>query len=291
MPSASTRVFNLSGKQLTKLFSQIFFVDYDQMIDHLNKGDVSETCCYFFKRTRSSIVPQSVSTLTIQAVDGYLDQLTTITKEADQLKFLEKMARKSTENDLRTFIRLIKKDLKIDAMSKIILDAISPNAYQAFQVSRDLKDIVTRASKPGLKKNLSISVNLMTPFKPMLAEACKSVEQAFVKCRNSVLAETKYDGERLQIHKNGSAFNYYSRNLKEVQAHKVAHLKEFIPKAFPNAKQLILDSEVLLYDSVSQKPLPFGTLGVHKKNSFKNATVCLFVFDCLHLNGIDLMNK
>lgn len=294
LPSASTRVFNLSGKQLVKLFSRIFALDHDDMLDHLNKGDISETCRYFFKQSEI-LKPKSTSTLNLFQVDNYLDRLTTITKEADQLKFLEEIAKKSTSTDLRTFIRLIKKDLKIDAMAKIILDAIAPNAYQAFQVSRDLKDVITRAanidSKPGLNKKLSVKVHLLTPFKPMLAEACKSVEQAFVKCRNHVLAEVKYDGERLQIHKSGSKFNYYSRNLKTVQAHKVEHLKEFIPKAFPNAKELILDAEVLLYDCVRQKPLPFGTLGVHKKNSFKDATVCLFIFDCLYLNGQDLMNK
>ena len=40
--------------------------------------------------------------------------------------------------------------------------------------------------------------------------------------------------------KNGAEFNYFSRNLKQVQAHKVSHLKEFIPKAFPNAKQVYI---------------------------------------------------
>jgi len=294
LPSASTRVFNLSGKQLVKLFSRIFSVDHDEMLDHLNQGDISETVRFFFNQSEG-VAPKSKSTLTIFQADAYLDKLTTITKEADQLRFLEDVTKKCTESDLRLFIRLIKKDLKIDAMAKIILDSVAPNAYQAFQVSRDLKDVVSRANqrsgKPGLQKNLSVNVHLMTPFKPMLAEACKSVEQAFVKCKNLVMAEVKYDGERLQVHKNGSKFNYFSRNLKEVPVHKVSHLKEYIPKAFPSAQDLILDAEVLLYDTIEKKPLPFGTLGVHKKNEFKDATVCLFIFDCLYLNGKDLMNK
>ena len=39
------------------------------------------------------------------------------------------------------------------------------------------------------------------------------------------------------------------------------------------------------------KPLPFGTLGIHKKSEFKTANVCLFVFDILLLNGKSLVNK
>lgn len=46
-----------------------------------------------------------------------------------------------------------------------------------------------------------------------------------------------------------------------------------------SAKSIILDSEVLLMDTQRRRPLPFGTLGVHKKTAFKDATVCLFVFD------------
>ncbi|RNA36306.1 DNA ligase 3, partial [Brachionus plicatilis] len=296
LPSATNRVFNLNSKQLVKLYSKIFDCDFDEMSAHLNQGDVSETCCSFFTKSEN-IKPEDKSTLTIHQIDTYLDELTKVTKENDQLNLLEKITKKCTKNDLKTFIRLIKKDLRIDAGSKNILDAVSPNAYAAFQVSRDLKDVVERVSdlvqngKPGLKKDLSIRINLMTPVKPMLAEACKSVESAFVKCKNGILAEIKYDGERLQLHKDGSKFDFFSRNLKAVQPHKVSYLKEYIPKAFPNADKIILDGEVLLYDTKNKKPLPFGTLGAHKKNEFKDATVCFFVFDCFYLNGEDLMSK
>ena len=39
-----------------------------------------------------------------------------------------------------------------------------------------------------------------------------------------MFAELKYDGERVQLHKQNDTFNFYSRNLKPVQAHKVTTL-------------------------------------------------------------------
>ena len=58
------------------------------------------------------------------------------------------------------------------------LDALDPNAYAAFQASNDLRDVVERVqgggdtdgggAKPGMKKNLSVRANIMTPVKPML---------------------------------------------------------------------------------------------------------------------------
>lgn len=73
--------------------------------------------------------------------------------------------------------------------------------------------------------------------------------------------------------------------------HKVERLKEFVPKAFPDADDLILDSEILLVDTEKGDILPFGTLGVHKKAQFKSAEVCLFVFDIIYYNGEDLTKK
>ena len=100
----------------------------------------------------------------------------------------------------------------------------------------------------------------------------------------------------------------------------VAHFKEFIPQAFVGGDNMILDAEVLLIDTNTSKPLPFGSLGVHKvraqqplssffillfpvymnyiytflslqKTAFQDAKVCLFVFDCIYFNGVSLMER
>ena len=41
------------------------------------------------------------------------------------------------------------------------------------------------------------------------------------KCPNGMYAEIKYDGERVQVHKQGDKFVFFSRSLKPVQPHKV----------------------------------------------------------------------
>lgn len=61
----------------------------------------------------------------------------------------------------------------------------------------------------------------MTPVKPELAKASKSFEDVLDRCPRGFFIETKYDGERVQIHKDGKQFKFFSRNLKQVQPHKV----------------------------------------------------------------------
>ncbi|KAF3816670.1 hypothetical protein GH733_014018 [Mirounga leonina] len=208
-----------------------------------------------------------------QEVDEFLLQLSRLTKEDEQQQALQDIASR--------------------------LDALDPNAYEAFKASRNLQDVVERVlrneqeveKEPGRRRALSVQASLMTPVQPMLAEACKSIEHAMKKCPNGMFSEIKYDGERVQVHKKGDHFSYFSRSLKPVLPHKVAHFKDYIPQAFAGGHSMILDSEVLLIDTKTGKPLPFGTLGVHKKAAFQDANVCLFVFDCIYFNDVSLMDR
>ncbi|XP_078374052.1 DNA ligase 3-like isoform X2 [Oculina patagonica] len=299
LPGVNKRVYNLQSKQLIKLFSQIFGCSQDDMMADLELGDVSETISTFHERS-PLLKPLKKSLLSLQDVDAFLDKLKTVTKEDDQQRELTKMTKRCTANDLKFVIRLIKHDLRMNTGAKHVLDALDPNAYEAFQASNNLSDVVKRclqkkATKasvlPGMSKKLSIRASLMTPVKPMLAEACKSFSQAVKKCPSGMYAEIKYDGERVQVHKSGNEFQFFSRSLKPVVSHKVAPIKDHLPKACPHGNSLILDSEVLLVDNKTSKPLPFGTLGIHKKSAFKDASVCLFIFDCLQFNDENLMKK
>ncbi|CAL9685126.1 unnamed protein product [Knipowitschia caucasica] len=297
LPGVVKSVYNLNDKQIVKLFSRIFRCNQDQMVRDLEQGDVSETVRMFFDDSQT-FPPSAKSLLTLQEVDASLTRLAQLTKEDDQQTELEAIAKKCTSNDLKCIIRLIKHDLKMNAGAKHVLDAVDPNAYDAFKASRNLGDVIERvlknqqeASGSGTRKLLTIEASLMTPVQPMLAEACKSVEYAMKKCPNGMYSEIKYDGERVQVHKSGDTFSYFSRSLKPVLPHKVAHFKDYIPEAFPGGHSMILDAEVLLIDTNTSKPLPFGTLGVHKKAAFQDANVCLFVFDCIYFNGVSLMER
>ncbi|XP_033704390.1 DNA ligase 3 isoform X6 [Tursiops truncatus] len=298
LPGVVKSVYNLNDKQIVKLFSRIFNCNSDDMARDLEQGDVSETIRVFFEESKS-FPPAAKSLLTIQEVDEFLLRLSKLTKEDEQQQALQDIASRCTANDLKCIIRLIKHDLKMNSGAKHVLDALDPNAYEAFKASRNLHDVVERVlrneqevkKEPGRKRALSVQASLMTPVQPMLAEACKSIEYAMKKCPNGMFSEIKYDGERVQVHKNGDHFSYFSRSLKPVLPHKVAHFKDYIPQAFPGGHSMILDSEVLLIDNKKGKPLPFGTLGVHKKAAFQDANVCLFVFDCIYFNDVSLMDR
>ncbi|KAL4707273.1 hypothetical protein ACJJTC_019811 [Scirpophaga incertulas] len=292
LPQVTKRVYNLKSKQLVKLFSRILSIDHDDMLTHLEQGDVAQTIKEYFSKSKI-VKPAEESTLTIQEVDNFLQDLSKLTKEEEQIYHFKKIVKKCTLDDILMLIRLIKGDLRINSGPKHILEGVHPDAYSVFQTSQDLNMVLDRVlknnsgvkHKDALVQSVHAKLVLMTPVLPMLAEACKSVEMAMKKCPNGMFSEIKYDGERVQVHKKGNEYKYFSRSLKPVMPHKVNHFKDYLPKAFPEGVDLILDAEVLMVDVNSGKPLPFGTLGIHKQTAFKDAQVCLFVFDCLYYNG------
>lgn len=289
LPGVVKRIYNLQSKQLIKLFSRILKTNQEDMMEDLEQGDVAETIFKFFEDSKS-VRPSKSSLITLEEVDEFLEKLSGLTLEDEQVFHFKQFIKRCTGNDLKYVIRLIKHDLRMNAGAKHILEGVHPKAYESYQACRDLQQVINTCLS-GSMTSASVGINVMTPVLPMLAEACKSVEQAMKKCPNGMYSEIKYDGERVQLHKQGNEFKYFSRSLKPVLPHKISHFKDYIPKAFPHGNDLILDSEILMVDTETGKPLPFGSLGKHKKVEFKDATVCLFVFDCIYYNGEVLSHK
>jgi len=67
LPGAAKRVYNLQSKQLIKLFARLLLQDEDEMLEHLEQGDVAETISVFFEKS-TAVLPGTKSVLTIQDV-------------------------------------------------------------------------------------------------------------------------------------------------------------------------------------------------------------------------------
>jgi DNA ligase-3 len=287
-----TRTYNMKEKSLGKILATCFGCSASDLQEDINMGDCSSTAAKFFK-SNTKVEAQSKSRLTLRQVDQFLDGFSHTGREAEQVQIMDRLLRCATPTNIKWFVRLLFHDLRMGAQAKHVLGALGPKAYETFQSRSDLRLIVSTftgkgGSAAGGAAQAAQSRQLLTPMKPMLAEALKDFGKALRKSPEGMFAEIKYDGERVQLHKNGSEYRFYSRSLKPVQAHKVKELELYVPRACPHAKSVVLDAEILLVDFSTKTPLPFGTLGKHKKSGFKTACVCLFVFDMLQFNGKDL---
>nr|WGO62757.1 DNA ligase 3-like protein [Wadden Sea poxvirus] len=285
LPKFNNNVYNISDKQLIKLFGYIFKYDINIMLNDLENGYISETIkkSYLCSNT---FLPIKKSIMSINYVYDFLCDLSNLTKYNERINVLEQVIKKSTANDIKCIVMLIKNDLQIKAGPKCILNSLNVNAYDHFKMCKNIDDVINNV----FKNNIHLNIILMKPFEPMVAEPCKSIKKTITKFKDGLFSEIKYDGERIQIHKNGIKYAYFSRNLKHVIQNKIENFDIYINKAFPNNKNLILDSEIVLINTKSKEILPFGTLGINKRSEFKDVTTCLFIFDCMYINDNSLLH-
>ncbi len=148
----------------------------------------------------------------------------------------------------------------------------------------------------GKKALEKISLQIMRPVQPMLAELSEDFEEVFKEHGGQTAFEYKYDGARVQIHCNrkSTEVKIFSRQLSQV----TPSLPELVEWAQTKiaADSFIVEGEVVAVNAEG-KPLPFQELmrrfrRVHQiEETMKEVPVRLYLFDLLYLNGQSLIDQ
>jgi DNA ligase-1 len=162
----------------------------------------------------------------------------------------------------------------------------------AYNRTSDLGLIAKTLWVDGLKAVQNLKLMVGYPVRSELCERLPNPEKVIEKME-VVDAQYKYDGFRVQIHKNGDEVRMFSRNLEEM-THMFPELTEAVKKQI-KAKTIILDSEALAYNPESEEFLPFQeTTKRRRKHGIEEMAKSLplkaFVFDILYKDGESLID-
>ena len=125
------------------------------------------------------------------------------------------------------------------------------------------------------------------PVLPMLAASAPSVAEALTKIGGEVAVDTKLDGIRIQVHRDGDDVRIASRTLDDLTARlpEVVDLVRGLP-----AQRVVLDGEAMTL-SAEGRPAPFQeTASRTASRGATTARVAPYFFDLLHLDGRDLLD-
>lgn len=228
IPQTLNKDCRVQNKQLIKIFSELFDVDFKEISDVSRGNDVSQAIKYYFENN-DEYFPADFSSLTVREVNNFLEEIYNSTGHALRLELFKVILPACTGNDLKTLIRLIKKNLHINLGPRHLLEALHPSAYKTFKSCKDLHRVIQNLV--GDSKEDITNEFLMSPISPMLSEPCRSIDQAMAKCPGGLYAEIKYDGERTQVHKKGLELQFFSRNLKPTNPQKLFGLHESLLQA------------------------------------------------------------
>jgi DNA ligase-1 len=150
----------------------------------------------------------------------------------------------------------------------------------------DLGEIARIALAEGAEGLRAVSLQLLRPLKPMLVASSESVEAAIVEL-GEAFVEWKLDGARIQVHRLGEEVRIFTRNLNDVTAR--------LPEVVASIKALTLDALVLDGEAMTlsgdARPVPFqDSMSRFGRDEEHVSEMTAFYFDCLHLDGRDLID-
>jgi DNA ligase 1 len=196
-------------------------------------------------------------------------------------------------------VRIALGRLRLGIGDPTVLDALSfakkgdrslrPVLEGAYNRVSDLGLIAKTFWSGGEGEVNTLKVTVGRPIRSQLAERLPNPD-AVIKKLGLVAVQAKYDGIRVQIHKNGPEVRVFSRNLEDYTL--MFSELTTATKALKD-ETLILDGEAIAYSKELEEYLPFQlTASRRRQHGIEQAALELplvaFIFDILYRNGRDL---
>jgi DNA ligase-1 len=197
--------------------------------------------------------------------------------------------------------RLLHNELRIGLHDGLIQEAIARASGADLKTVRraalflsDLAEVASIALTGGAEALAEVDIKLFVPLLPMLSELSRGFGEIFRAHGGKTALEFKYDGARIQIHKEGDQVRIWSRQLSEV-TRSIPEIADTARKDLQGTS-FILDGEVVAIGR-DGRPFPFQELmrrfrrlhGV--ESAAREIPLSLHLFDCLFFEGRSLIDE
>jgi len=208
-----------------------------------------------------------------------------------KIKSLESLLSSVSPHEAKYICRLALEDLRVGVAENTIVNAIAKTTQvessivdRAFNLTNDIGLVAQLAITQGQTKLECLIPQPNRYIRPMLGQISKNTLEEIVSSFDNAICEWKYDGARLQIHKDGDNVRLFSKKPEDV-TNSLPDVVESIRK-YVNCEKAILEGEVVAIDE-NNNPLPFKTLmqrirRINNISSYVESTpVCTYLFDVL----------
>jgi DNA ligase-1 len=251
---------------------------------------------------RSLPPPAAEPSLTVLQVDAAFSEIGQVAGKGSQARradLVNGLFAAATEPEQMFLRRLLGGELRQGALLGVMADAVAKAADVAAPVVRRAAMLggdlpaVAAALTDGEAALQQFTLRVGRPVGPMLAQTASGVGEALERLGGTAAFEAKLDGARVQIHRAGDAVSIYTRSLDDV----TERLPEVVEAvlALP-VTDLIADAEAIALRP-DARPHRFQVTASRFGRSVDIATaraaqpLSVFVFDLLHLDGEDLLDR
>jgi DNA ligase 1 len=216
-------------------------------------------------------------------------------------RLLRQLLARAHEGERELLARIVGGEMRTGVSDGLALEAIARVAGASVATVRraalrlgDLAAVAALGATGGAAALAAAPARPGVPLLPMLAEIAGDFDEVLAAHGGSSALEFKYDGARIQLHRDGDRVTVWTRRLSDV----TRSLPDVVEIARDHLERapFILDGEVLALDA-GGRPLPFQELmrrfrRVHGVEELVRAMpLALYFFDCLMADGRSLIDE
>jgi DNA ligase-4 len=248
----SGRVYNIQAKMLANLLVDALGISKTSpgamKLDNFKSnaqhhGNFSDVVYSLLLDRKSFFPSEGKGKMTIADVNTFLDKLgASKEKRKEQLALMITIIYNFSPLEWKWMCRIILRQMHNGITEKSTLKALHPDALAFYNVHNNDMKLACKTLK-SLSIRYKSEITVGTAFVPM---CCERPHRLLTSddVGDIFYIETKMDGERLQIHKNGDTYTLFSRN-----ANNYTDLYRWIVDEIKNNKlikahQCILDAEI-----------------------------------------------
>ena len=313
----------IASRLVIKAMSSVFGVSSSKIEDlWKNKGDLGVVAFDLAGKNKQGILfKEDLSVKDVFSGFRKLAMLEGSGSVDNKVKVLSRLLSLAEPLEAKFIVRLALQDLRVgiaegtlrDALGWAFLEEAEPNysdedssinpssrekynevlavLQSAIDKTNDF-EVAVRTAKQGLSALKNVKLVVGKPLKVMLAQKVSDVSEGFKSVGVPAAVEFKYDGFRMQVHKE-KEIKIFTRRLEDVTA-QFPEVKEYVEEHV-SASSCILDCEAVGYDPSTDKYTSFQHISQRIKRKYnidelsRKLPVELNVFDLLFLDGEELL--
>jgi DNA ligase 1 len=221
-----------------------------------------------------------------------------------KINMLADMIGSGTPLEAKYVVRYLLGQLRMGVGDSTIMEALSvigtgdrkfkTNLERAYNICSDLGLVAQKLGEGGPKAIDNFKVTLFKPVRPALAERLTTGEEIIERMNGITSLEQKYDGFRVQVHKDGNKVKLFSRRLENTTQMFPDIVKAVLEDVKVN--RIIFEGEALAYNEATFEYLPFQeTIQRKRKHDVakkaEEMPLHLFAFDILYLDNRDWLSE
>ncbi|HYA77585.1 MAG TPA: ATP-dependent DNA ligase [Verrucomicrobiae bacterium] len=303
-PNYSQKSLDVSWSTLTRVLERISEFDWGLFREAMaSTGDIGSATKAVLEQAKAKkqtqLTQKSLTITEVRRAFEAIAQTSGAHSRTKKERLITILLSQSTPVEAKYLVKIFTGEMRTGLQEGLMEQAVARafnvpllKVQHASMVLGDIGEVAAILKTRRLEGLEKAGFSVFRPVKLMLAQTAQTVSEALTDHGGKTAFEYKYDGARVQIHKQNGSVEVFSRRLTNV-TESLPEIVEIVKRNL-KAQSAIVEGEVIALDNAGY-PIAFQHLMRRFKRirdvpgMAKRIPLTLYLFDVLYLNGESLI--